>query len=253
MGGLGNQMFQYAFGQLQKQNGIEVSYDRSWFDNIPLNNTPRTYHLDKLYIDDIVFSTFLKQSTYHEFKFDISALSLVNHNFVGYWQYVDIYLPIVSQLQEKFRVIEDYHTEKYYNLCKRITSEESIAIHVRRGDYLTTPGFATVPLKYYFEAIGKVSGNLFIFSDDISWCKSVFKQIYFSNKVTFVDIEEYLALDLMSLCNHTIIANSSFSSWAGFLNPHVDKIVIYPDKWTPTETERSLEKKSHMPKNWIRL
>lgn len=86
----------------------------------------------------------------------------------------------------------------------------SVSLHVRRGDYLTYVDHHPPVTKYYCEdALDYVGDydNLFIFSDDIKWCKENLK---FKN-ITFIEEEDYLSLYLMSQCNHNIIANSSFS------------------------------------------
>jgi len=254
MGGIGNQMFQYAFGQLQKYTtGVEVGYDISWFKVLPKNCTPRSFGLDRFNVQ-IQFSKFLNQRIFQEKEvWDDSWLKLKEGNFVGYWQFIDSYLPILSQLQTSFQLKEELYTEDYLRLRKQIKSGKSVSLHVRRGDYLTTPGFSVIPLRYYFDALWETEGDVFIFSDDIAWCKDHFKQEYFTRKITFVDLEECSSLDLMSLCDHNIIANSSFSSWGAFLNPNPNKVVIAPNDWTPLETNRAKEKKRHLPKEWIKL
>ena len=250
MGGLGNQMFQYAFGQLQKQNGIKVSYDLSWFDNHSKSDTHREYILDKFYTD-LTFSKFLKQPTVSEKEYTIALTKRRNCNFVGYWQCLDTYFPILAQLRKEFRVKEEFYTDKYLKLKKLITKLESVAVHVRRQDYLTTDGFFVLPFRYYLQTIYELEGNLFIFSDDIRWCKRAFKKEYFTGTITFVDIEDYLAFDLMQLCKHNITANSSFSSLAAFLNLNENKIVYAPKKWNTIEPPKLKERKEHLPKDWI--
>jgi hypothetical protein len=92
-------------------------------------------------------------------------------------------------------------------------------------------------------ALDMIDGELFIFSDDLKWCKE-----HFSG--TFVDLPDYLAFDLMRQFKYHIIANSTFSQWAAHLSPHLDKVVIYPE--TPC-VNKAIEhlKKNHYPKNWI--
>lgn len=249
MGGLGNQIYQYAFGQLQKKNGIKVSYDLSWFANHSKTDTHREFVLDKFPVD-MQFSKFLKQNTISEKEYSFSLTKKKKCNFVGYWQCLDTYFPILEQLQKEFRVKEEFYTAKYLKLKKLITAQESISVHVRRQDYLTTLGFSVLPFRYYLQTICELEGNLFIFSDDIKWCRKTFKQIYFTGKVTFVDLEDYLAFDLMQLCNHNITANSSFSSLAAFLNTNEDKIVYAPKKWNNIEPPKLKERKDHLPKTW---
>ena len=250
MGGLGNQMYQYAFGQLQKANGIEVAYDLSWFKNHSKSDIHREYVLDKFHTD-MKLSKFLKQETIKEKKYSPVLTKKKNCNFVGYWQCLDTYFPILPQLQADLRLKEQFYTEKYLKIKKAILKQESISVHIRRGDYLVTPGFGVLPFTYYLKAIYDHEGDLFIFSDDIQWCRKTFKKEYFVGKVTFVNVADYLAFDLMRLCKHNIVANSSFSCLAAFVNPNENKWICAPKRWNNVETPRLKEKKQHLPKKWI--
>lgn len=250
MGGLGNQLFQYAFGQIQEANGIEVAYDRSWFTT-KSSDTPRPYLLDKFNIK-IKDSPFLKQQTIYETEYDETLFLINNCNFHGYWQYVNYYPSITSLLQSTISLKPSEYTPEYEALKERVCNEETIAVHVRRGDYKTTKGFKVVTVPYYFEAIQKIKGNIFIFSDDLEWCKKLFKPPFFSRKITFVDLPDYLSFDLMRQCSHNITANSSFSIMAAFLNNNPDKVVITP-KQVCLESRIEHEKQKYLPKEWILL
>ena len=138
-------------------------------------------------------------------------------------------------------------------LLKKINSTNSVSIHVRRGDYLKDNNLnihGLCSLEYYSKAIeilNKNSNNLsfFIFSDDLEWCKSKFS---LSNDLHFCDgnfIEDFF---LMSNCKNNIIANSSFSWWAAFLNENIKKTVIYPSNWFADKNVSI-----YFPKKWIKL
>jgi hypothetical protein len=115
--------------------------------------------------------------------------------------------------------------------------KSSLSIHVRRGDYVNLK--MTLPEKYYIESIDYIKNrteinNIFIFSDDIEWCKNVFSGSYF----IFVDgNKDYEDLYLMSLCEHNIVSNSSFSWWGSYLNKNENKIVCAPSWWSPSHSE----------------
>lgn len=250
MGGLGNQIFQYAFGQVQKFNGIDVFYDRSWFDNRLNSETPRSYLLDKFHTD-VNVSLFLKnQETITEAGYNKELATLQDFNFWGYWQYLRYYDCILSLLQAEFLVKGIYYTAKYEALRKQAENSEITALHVRRGDYVTTKGFKTLPLTYYFEALQLVPGDIFIFSDDILWCKEKFKTQYFNRKLTFVELSDYLSFDLMRHCSNFVISNSTFSTLAAYLCTNSDKIVV-GSKNVCLESAIEKEKKRYQPKNWI--
>ncbi len=121
---------------------------------------------------------------------------------------------------------------KYNDICNMVS------FHVRRGDYLYLPGYWTVDSKYCNDSINilkqKLNINklsLLVFSDDIEWCKN---NLNVDDDVQFFDSScfENDAYDLyaMSLCKHNIIANSTFSQWASYLNENTDKLCVYPKK-----------------------
>ena len=125
-----------------------------------------------------------------------------------------------------------------------IANTNSICLHVRRGDYITTD-YAYLGtligengITYYKDAINHINSQIenpvyFIFSDDMQWVKEHInipdKTVYYMdhNDIT----ENYEDLRLMTECKHFIIANSTFSWWAAYLGKFADKIVIAPKKW----------------------
>lgn len=249
MGGLGNQLYQYAFGLAQKANGMEVSYDRSWFDN-RINGTHRNYHLDKFGIE-VPFNSFLNQQVIHETIYDPVLLEVANCNFWGYWQYVSYYQPILKALQDTLKVKVSFYTTEYKNLLKTAENRVVTGIHIRRGDYLTTKGFQVLPVSYYFQALKETNEDLlYIFSDDLPWCKKNLKQVYFKPELVFVDLPDFLSWDLMRQCQNLIIANSSFSQWAAFVNENKDKKIIYSSEITMGGEK---ERQKHFPKEWIKV
>ena len=141
-------------------------------------------------------------------------------------------------------VTEEYIKTKYdpYFL------ENSISIHVRRGDYIGRVRHPVQGMEYYNKAMKHFSDtNFIVFSDDIEWCKENFK----GDEFTFIQEDDYIDLYLMSMCQHNIIANSSFSWWGSYLNQNKDKIVIAPDNWFGTD--RRLKTENIYCKNWIKL
>lgn len=253
-GGLGNQMFQYAFGKAMERNNIEVGFDLSWFTKP--SEIPRPYGLDKFRTRVNKSSIRINASqiketgeTYYHFLADY--LYKTNTSFFGYWQnlkYVERVLPI---LRNEFRVNRVYHTEEYNKLkAKIITTPNSVGIHIRRGDYLTK-GHHLLPLNYYKEAISqlKVIGHIFVFSDDIEWCKTHFP----GSEITFIDIADYLSLELLRTCQHKIIANSTFSWWAAILGQR-DGQIFAPIKWRLDDKEEgAVITEGLIPETWIRI
>jgi hypothetical protein len=247
-GGLGNQFFQYALGKLQEYYGAEVRYDVKYLqEGVRPNEIQRKYRLNK-FCTNVHVGHFLCQHTVREQNFNLGSLKKKNCNFWGYWQYPEIYAPIIPVLKKDFCVREEFYTSEFLELKARILAEDSVSIHVRRGDYVTNAGFNVLPLQYYTKAVKYVKGNIFVFSDDIPWCKEHFK------KGTFVQMEDYLEFELMKLCTHNIIANSTFSWWATFLNDSPNKIVVAPKQWRAREEDQiKFMNKFVLPEEWIKL
>ena len=117
------------------------------------------------------------------------------------------------------------------------TDPRSVAVHVRRGDYLEIPVFQVCDSHYYRNSMNQMREHLpgarfFIFSDDPDWCRGEFRDA----DTEVIDSGEAAAnplhdLHLMSLASHHIIANSSYSWWAAWLGDKPDQHVIMPDRW----------------------
>jgi len=248
-GGLGNQLFQYALGRAMEVNGIKVGYDIFHRRYTSPNEFTRKYLLNKFCVA-VKKVPFLRQNTIRERNFTLEVVKKDNHNFWGYWQRPGIHENILSILRKEFCVKEEFYTPEFLDLKERIVNSNSVSIHVRRGDYLTNDGFNVLPLSYYQKAIKQIEGVkfLYIFSDDIKWCKENFEE------GVFVHLEEYLDFELMKSCKSNIIANSTFSWWAAYLNDNPKKIVIAPKQWRARISDQEIfDKDFFLPKDWILL
>lgn len=285
-GGLGNQMFQYAAAKaLSVSNNLELKLDISHFDKVISNETLRYYRLD--IFPNIKESVAAKQEInklVHQFDFDFfnrvyknfnkrifnfnkvykiehdlsySAITLKGSKSAyldGYWQTEQYFSTERFVVQECFSLDYLNHHETLQPFLEMIKSEQTVSIHVRRGDYVSNPltkaYHGTADINYYKRAITKITetapGNFvfFIFSDDIAWCKKNLiipcKHFYISTGIDYHD------LYLMSKCKHNIIANSSFSWWAAWLNKNSDKIIIGPKKWFANQLSNNI-----VPANWL--
>lgn len=132
----------------------------------------------------------------------------------------------------------------------------TVSIHIRRGDYVLNPEtnsyHGVCSKEYYSEALKAIEGtkNLFVFSDDIHWVKENMQFPFQTSYVSQPGIEDYEELILMSQCSDHIIANSSFSWWAAWLDARPNKIVVAPLKWTQAEIADS---EAMIPESWIRI
>ncbi len=162
----------------------------------------------------------------------------------GYWQSERYFTSVEQQLREEFTVVHAQDPRSAACLA-RIQQVPSIGLHVRRGDYLLVDLHGTCSVEYYRAALSLIQptlgphAELFVFSDDMAWAR---EHIRFNVPTMFVDWNaerNYEDLRLMSACRALIAANSTFSWWAGWLNPRPDKIVIVPRQWYQTPGEIS--------------
>lgn len=172
----------------------------------------------------------------------------------GFWQqrsYVELVQQKLRQ-QLKFPALASAQAQK---LAKEIAVQNSVAVHVRRGDYVHHPTFHVCPPEYYERAFAYLKKHLkqphfFIFSDDIAWCKKQFGNL---EHVTFVkgvtgENSEIDELNLMTQCQAHVIANSTFSWWGALLASH-GKTVIAPKNWNgDTQSAKKL-----LRPDWIQL
>lgn len=256
-GGLGNQMFQYAFGKLMEvQYDRIVRYDISWFSK-PQQDVIRLFQLNKFRTKLLSFpeggmlpKTKISEGDQDYYMYNPQVLGLDNTYFFGYWQNRGYVEPILSILKEEFKVLNNLYTDTYIELKEQIISTESIGIHIRRGDYLTK-GHHLLPISYYKEALSLIAlelgtYQLFVFSDDIPWCKEQFPEAIFVNEV------DYLSFDLLRLCKHKIVANSTFSWWASMIAK--SGIIIAPIQWRLSDDqEERIKQQQLIPNTWIRI
>jgi len=176
---------------------------------------------------------------FEEFPHDIED----NILFKGYFQsfkYIDddIRKQMINYLYSNedlmYKAYENYNIIKEHFGCN-ICDDDMVSVHVRRTDYVWDSSYHNnLDLEYYKNALKLANKkNVVIFSDDIEWCKAnITKKIYQYESIYFVEINNVeIEFILMSMFQHNIIANSTFSLWASFIGSHKDKIVICPNKW----------------------
>lgn len=278
IGGLGNQMFQYAFAvamsnrypkevvkidtQLYRfpivkkykgnnfyHNGFEI---KEVFTNATL---PIASFLDltrvSLYIPNYFFNKIVRrvlkyrkseyvQNYRQAYVFDPNIYTSNASYFDGYWMNPAYFDFCRDEILKAFSFSE-FDTEDNRTLAKMMASDNSVTIHIRRGDYVGAENFKDIcTLSYYRNAINEVkliikNPNFFIFSNDQEWCMENLKDEFGESKVYFVSNnkgkESYRDLQLMSLARCNILANSSFSWWGAYLNQRSNHIVFCPERW----------------------
>jgi len=223
-GGLGNYLFQIAAGYtLAMKNYDNFVVDFSKATKVHKDvNTYRSNILRKIKDD-----TFVCENTYIEPKFSHTEIKYSNSlELNGYFQ-SEKYLN-----RELILDLYSIDSKSYGHIFKEyLPFDNVVSIHVRRGDYLDKiDRHPPTKLAYCKNAIDYFGSNynFYVMSDDIKWCKKNLK----GDNIRFIENEpDYIDLWLMSLCEHNIITNSTFSWWGSWLNQNKDKTVIAPKQW----------------------
>jgi hypothetical protein len=283
--GLGNQLFQYAFGRrtalklgaslkLDTRKALHYGLRPYWLDRFNIEEQfateadldylrKRRSWLERFRIlpwDQRVF-VFEPEGWFHPFNPKLLELS-DNIRIEGYWQSEKYFADIAETLRKEF-TLKDAPDSRNREWVERFLSEESVSIHVRRGDYLTRPTalekFARLSPDYYRSAIEYIRGKVdnprfYIFSDEPDWARTHFQGDAAMTVMDGNSPNDYLDFWLMSQCRHHIIANSSFSWWAAWLSKHGSKIVIAPKRWfNLSDEENDADAMDRIPGTWIRL
>ena len=276
-GGLGNQMFQFATGYaVAKKNKVRLSLDLKYINKRQLFNG---FELENVFNIYSKISFLNKQLNYKSFNFSVilnifeksfynfnephyhyskKILDLPKHSFLdGYWQSELYFKDYANEIREIYSFSPNLNKENNL-IINDINNNNSISIHVRRGDFLLKQNnnHDTNLKEYYLKAINDSSKffknpKFFIFTDDPSW---VSENFILNHSYNVVDInhgsKSFLDMYLMSLCQINIIANSSFSWWGAWLNNNKDKIIYAPKNWF---NDKSIRTDDLFPKSWTIL
>lgn len=280
-GGLGNQMFQYAFYLKMKQLGYDCDL---YFDvtrhihngpeldkvfGIQLNFTDKKT-IDKL-LDrnqDIISkikrrligsstSLFWEHDKDYDFKSEVFEQKRPIY-LQGCWLSEKYFFDIEELVRQKF-VFKNINEKSKLLATEIVENNNSISIHIRRGDYLKSSIHKNIDYPNYLKAAldnlkhYNHKPELYIFSDDINYAAEVAKQINIPGKdYKIIDwnsgLESFNDMYLMSLCKYNIIANSTFSWWGAWLNDNKSKQIISPAEWF---TNPELNNNSILPEEWI--
>jgi Glycosyl transferase family 11 len=279
-GGLGNQMFQYALGRnLAIKNDTTLKLDISSLSQAKeIGNIYRPFALDSFNIKNElattteiktlgypygVFSKYIKlikQKIFRQFNvvFAKKILDLKDNQYLeGFWQSPKYFESIREVLLNDFTLSQELSFTALA-VQAQIISTTSVSVHIRRGDYVENKSvkneFGICSISYYQKAIEHIYASVtnptfFVFSDDIPWVKENIPLPVSAIYIQDPNISTVEELVLMSQCQHNIIANSSFSWWAAWLNQNPEKIVIAPTPWFDTIAYD----KDLIPASWIQL
>lgn len=258
-GGLGNQLFQYALYKEFEFLGKKVAADLQWFRENP---EKRKYELQDVFGINVceadrkiefMNSRDIKGEAYRIFQKYVRGfrrleekkihgvehvLKLNNGYLDGYWQNTVYFKDVINTLAKELCFCGLYNA-KEIEMLNWILDCNSVSVHIRLGDYLADENYNfysnICTYEYYRGAIDFLKGIIskpifFVFSDDIAGAR---KYLGDEDNFIYVDVskEAFRDMRLMSCCKHNIIANSTFSWWAAFLNKNDKKIIVAPEKW----------------------
>ena len=254
-GGIGNQLFQYAAGRAASlRNNCQLILDLTDFKSKD-RQTPREFMLDVMNIEAIIelstetypFEDYIESSFYYDKKFNSLNSGA---RICGYFQSELYFAPYEARLRHDLQLVAPESSMFCEFRDKIASSYHSVSIHVRRGDYATSPSTRAFHgmclLNYYLRAIKIIESlsprnpTFFIFADDRTEAMRMFDGL---NSVVVVETpvdRPWEDLFLMAKCTDHILANSSLSWWASWLNPNKKKTIIAPRRWFAPETMRSL-------------
>lgn len=247
LGGLGNQMFQRAFGIALEARGYEVEYNKTAL--IP--GTHREYSLDGFRGTVKLNERAFPNNIYEDgMRFNPAMLSPEDGGMmVGYWQTERYFEGVEEQVRNAF-VPRAPFSDYAYSILQDIKRGDSLSLHVRRQDYVGLEHFHGMPtLEWYknaveFMHIYNKSPRVFVFSDDPEWCKEKFL-----GSTIVQGTNKFEDLQLMSWCKHAILANSSFSWWGAWLRENPG-MTVAPKEWF---ADPKVDFSDIVPKRWVRL
>jgi len=286
IGGLGNQMFQYALGRsLSLQREQSLLLDVSDFADYSLH---QGFELGRVFVCPVAIASTkevksvlgwqanpllkkrlasprwarLRSANFvvePHFRYWADIQYLPSSAYLqGYWQSVRYFQNITAIIRDDFNFKLPLN-DKNVALVQKISQVNAVSLHVRRGDYIQNPVTLSIhglcSLNYYQAAVQYIAEMVeqpvfFIFSDDMAWVKANLTLPFPSHYINHNQgSESHNDMRLMSLCQHHIIANSSFSWWGAWLNANPTKIVITPKQWFSDDKNVN----DLLPSDWIRL
>lgn len=257
-GGAGNQLFQYAAGRaLADRLGVELALDRRYvgrtgqpradafahFRNARFTEASR---LPPAKMDGLLryglWRLFGRNPRFHReagLGFNPRFFDLPDNTYLhGYWQSPRYFGRSDARLRDDLAMTTPLDAANADMAARIAAAPVSVSVHVRRGDYVGDGAFAACTPGYYRTAIDHVAGRVgqaptcFVFSNDPGWAR---ENLSLGHETVVVDLNDenagHFDMHLQSLCDHNIIANSTFSWWGAWLNATSGRIVVAPKAW----------------------
>jgi hypothetical protein len=284
IGGLGNQMFQFAMGRaVATKTGAKLLLDITDFENYEFHSyslnhlsIQETYatkqeirpfkkhqrRMGKVWIPyNILFANdkrYIKEKSY---TFDAQAAAAKPPCYLdGYWQTEKYFTDIKETLHKEFAIktpLSDFTKGASERI---VAAPEPVSLHIRRGDFANNPSVSkyhgTCSPEYYDAAIQYINERIsspqyFVFSDDIEWAKTHVQTGHPTEFIGQGADRNYEDLELMRLCKHHILSNSTFGWWGAWLSRPEERksITVAPKKWFAKDLDLS----DLMPPSWIQF
>ncbi len=270
-GGLGNQMFIYAFYLQMKKRFSDIYIDLSDMMHYKVHHgyeMHRVFDLPKVekcypqvlkkVVEFLLFKTFIERKLRNPFVDYTKRPVWPLVYYKGFYQSEKYFKDIEEEVRKAFTFnLKEANRQSLLMIEQMKADASAVSVHIRRGDYLQPKHWASTgcvcQLEYYKNAIAEIckrveNSHFYVFSDDLNWVKENLK---LTNAV-FVDWntgkDSWQDMMLMSNCKHNIICNSTFSWWGAWLNSNPEKVVIAPNVWFTTSDTPHI-----LPESWIKV
>ena len=269
VGGLGNQMYGYALYRTLLARGRNAKMDLRFWDH---QDSPvidkRKYLLSEVFnIEERRVSRteffcarverklgLMKNYVDKETGFQPEMLDIKHGFLYGYWQSFKYFAEIEDTIRKEFTFKKPL-TGKSSEVIDEIRSCNSVSLSIRRGDYVKLGH--VLPEEYYRNAIRYIQervpdAKFFCISDDIEFCKNTYGGVGIKFVECATKDDPIFDMQVITSCKHNILANSTFSIWAAWLNPNPNRIVIRPEKYTPNPSTPNINRDLY-PEGWIAI
>ncbi|MFK8006492.1 MAG: alpha-1,2-fucosyltransferase [Saprospiraceae bacterium] len=284
--GMGNQMFQYAFGlRMARALGVDLRIDLSLLLDRARGDKHvyRNYDLTIFNVShDFTINPSILKTLYKTKSSKISKLTrkwigrnknyikephfhvsqdILNHPkdntiYEGWWQSEDYFSEIAAEVKDVFSFIDPIQKDSK-ELLHKLQNSNSVCLNVRRTDFLKVDTLNTTNEKYFFRAAKYIAERVenpvfYIFSDDVEWCRDNIRLDYPTEVIGHEHKGRKFGnyMQLMIACQHFIIPNSSYAWWAVWLNANPSKLVVAPKVWF---NDSEIDTSDLVPKEWMRL
>ena len=257
-GDLGSQVMQYwSLCAIAKENNLEIVFPESMIHAGWGFKFCKLFDIDIKYKPNEFFQDFLPLNVNHKVKKDETLFNLdsnKNYNIVDLFLFCDYWYPKYSEFIDSIKWNEKYYLDAI-NIFEtiKIPNKELVSIHVRRGDYLSHDHFCKLDNRYYEEALQDFIKDIekyhfVVFSNDIEWCK---ENLIDGDMVTFMPQGiDYVDLIVMSMCDHNIIANSTYSWVAAYKNNNKNKKIMCPTNYVKSYSPVSIINNNYYLNTW---